>query len=739
MEKRRSRRLAAGTALFILLLLAAMTGALASDYGMVSDTVMWQLDDSGVITITGNGKIPDYARGEAPWSQYKNRITEVLFYGDITRIGSYSFSDCTKITHVAFPGTLKRVGKGAFSGCKALASSDTAAESWTVPSYEWSEDYSTLTATRTSNLDASVIQTETVRSTRETTAEATCREAGSEKYTADGFKNPAFKGQTITVVIPAGHNPVTDAAVEPTCTETGLTEGSHCSVCGEVITEQTVIPVKGHTMDYVAAADSSCTEHGRTEHWHCSVCGKDFLDEQGETEINAELPLEAHTLTAYEAKEPVCKTSEPGNKAYWQCTGCGHYFLDENGEQEADWDEIVLQPVHKLREWLKMEPTCVKMGMEPFWDCTVCNRIFSDASGADEYELQALPALDPLGHDMDHRTVRAATCTEAGYTVEYWYCTRCLTAYADERGYSPIDKPEDIAPLGHAWEEPTYTWSEDRGTCTAERICRRNPEDIHRETENGQITVRTTPATPEKEGKTVYTATFTNPAFAPQTTEVPIPKTEPVKPSAGSYTDKATGTYDIKADGTAVFKKPAKSKSTVTVPDTITVKGYPVKVTAIADKAFSKDKKLTTVTIGKNVRTIGKNAFNGCEKLKTVKGGSAVEAIRDSAFSGCGKLKTLPSFAKLKTIGANAFKGCKALTKITVGTKVNAIGKNAFSGCAKLKTITIKSTLLTKKNVKNGAFKGIDPKATVKCPKKKLEDYRKFLPGKGVPKTATIK
>ena len=39
MEKRRSRRLAAGTALFILLLLAAMTGALASDYGMVSDTV----------------------------------------------------------------------------------------------------------------------------------------------------------------------------------------------------------------------------------------------------------------------------------------------------------------------------------------------------------------------------------------------------------------------------------------------------------------------------------------------------------------------------------------------------------------------------------------------------------------------------------------------------------------------------------------------------------------------------
>ena len=56
-----------------------------------------------------------------------------------------------------------------------------------------------------------------------------------------------------------------------------------------------------------------------------------------------------------------------------------------------------------------------------------------------------------------------------------------------------------------------------------------------------------------------------------------------------------------------------------------------------------------------------------------------------------------------------------------------------------MKTITIKSTLLTKSNVKSGAFKGINAKATVKCPKKQLKDYQKFLPGKGVPKTAKIK
>lgn len=46
-----------------------------------------------------------------------------------------------------------------------------------------------------------------------------------------------------TVIEAAGHLPVIDHAVAPTRTSTGLTEGSHCSVCGEIITQQQVIPI----------------------------------------------------------------------------------------------------------------------------------------------------------------------------------------------------------------------------------------------------------------------------------------------------------------------------------------------------------------------------------------------------------------------------------------------------------------------------------------------------------------
>lgn len=49
-------------------------------------------------------------------------------------------------------------------------------------------------------------------------------------------------------------------AVEPTCTETGLTEGRRCAECGEILVEQETIPALGHT----------------TETGTCERCGQTF-------------------------------------------------------------------------------------------------------------------------------------------------------------------------------------------------------------------------------------------------------------------------------------------------------------------------------------------------------------------------------------------------------------------------------------------------------------------------------
>ena len=64
---------------------------------------------------------------------------------------------------------------------------------------------------------------------------------------------------------------ITDAAVPATCTETGLTEGSHCSRCDYKIAQE-VTPKLGHDMITDAAVPATCTETGLTEGSHCSRC-----------------------------------------------------------------------------------------------------------------------------------------------------------------------------------------------------------------------------------------------------------------------------------------------------------------------------------------------------------------------------------------------------------------------------------------------------------------------------------
>ncbi len=65
------------------------------------------------------------------------------------------------------------------------------------------------------------------------------------------------------------HKIVKDDAVEPTCSSTGLSEGSHCSECNKIIIEQAIIPATGHDFDEWELLDA---EDYKYRH-KCKVCG----------------------------------------------------------------------------------------------------------------------------------------------------------------------------------------------------------------------------------------------------------------------------------------------------------------------------------------------------------------------------------------------------------------------------------------------------------------------------------
>ena len=103
-------------------------------------------------------------------------------------------------------------------------------------------------------------------------ADATCTTPATTTYTCtiEGCQDSVLVIENAPAL---GHTPVVDAAKDPTCTESGLTEGSHCSVCNEVLVAQNSIPALGHTPVVDGAVEPTYSEEGKTEGTHCSVCG----------------------------------------------------------------------------------------------------------------------------------------------------------------------------------------------------------------------------------------------------------------------------------------------------------------------------------------------------------------------------------------------------------------------------------------------------------------------------------
>ena len=148
----------------------------------------------------------------------------------------------------------------------------------------------------------------------------------------------------------------------------------------------------------------------------------------------------------------------------------------------------------------------------------------------------------------------------------------------------------------------------------------------------------------------------------------PVQKGEKLQDESGA------GYVVVKADSKnpeVAYQKAAVTKGTVIVPDTVEMNGTTYKVTSIEKKAFGTGKKIKTIILGKNVKTIKKDAFAGCKTLRKI----------------IVKTKKLTK----KTVAKKAFRGVRKNVRIIVPKKKKQAYRKLFYQRGLNKKVKIRS------------------------------------------------
>lgn len=293
--------------------------------------------------------------------------------------------------------------------------------------------------------------------------------------------------------------------------------------------------------------------------------------------------------------------------------GCKHCDATKTeGISKHDWDE---------EEWVTLfEPTCTEQG-ELYHKCKNC----------DALDLDNVQLTDALGHvwgDVtytwanDKKTVtakrvctregcgcveeeeatvfqqitKAPTCTEDG---AYILCAEFLNKAFKRQESEAIAQPA----WEHEWGEPTYAWSEDNSSVTADRYCKHNPTHVDTETVGATSKV-SKKATCTSKGETTYTAAFENEAFKTQTKTV---ANIDIDTNAHDWNDptykweddysKVTATRVCKHDPSHVEKETVNTQAVVTKEATCVAKGRKDYTASFTNQAFKEQKKTVETPI----------------------------------------------------------------------------------------------------------------------------------------------
>lgn len=174
------------------------------------------------------------------------------------------------------------------------------------------------------------------------------------------------------------HTETVVAAVAPTCTKDGKTDGVVCSVCDEIIVRQKPVPKLGHDITILEAVEPTCLTSGKTEGQYCNRCNETVVEQKT-------IPALGHKVVTTYGKAATC--TEDGLTDGQKCVRCDTVYVAQ---------EVIPATGHTYGDIKMVElPTCLESGLSE-QTCTICGSVKKHS-------------IRPTGH-----TVEGYECTVCG-------------------------------------------------------------------------------------------------------------------------------------------------------------------------------------------------------------------------------------------------------------------------------------------------------------------------------------
>jgi hypothetical protein len=576
-------------------------------------------------------------------------VTELVIPNDVITIKNYAFYCLDGITSVVIGNSVTSIGYKAFSGCSSLAEvyyNGSAAE-WNSIYIHYYDNDPLKNATRYYYSESHPI------------------EEGNFWHWVDGV--PTIWCNDVS-------NIVIDAAIAPTCTETGLTKGYHCLTCGYVF-EQNVIPATGHGK-YITPTFE----------------GENLLFTTTNS-TNYPFIISGDTITS--------TNKDHTSSSTFTITAIKDFVLEleylVSSESNYDWLTIK----HNSQQLVRVSGTNVTsytaLSVNMAAGDTVTITYSKDGSNSNGSDCAYVRILtDNLVYITEDNCADFASCKED------IYCDICGELAIEKIEHSYVDGVCEFCVTPDEYFEFTLL---ENGTYS---IKAKNAQNMPSE-----IVI------PSKyNGNAVTVIGYDAFYGCADITSITIPNGITVIENyafAGCGISSMVIPNSVTTIGSSAFSS-CTSITNVDIPDSITYIGesafafcssldnviIPNSVTYIGDLAFYDCVNLTSVEISDNITYISSSMFENCSNLTNVTIPNSITAIGSSAFKDCDSLTDIVIPNSVTFINSSAFYSCYNLANVVIGDSVTTIDVYAFEYCYNLTSIVIGKSVVS---INNSAFR----------------------------------